>query len=70
MTLQAHGEQRQKNIGFRESENARDPEHSLMWQPNPQYEGSCRGEHVSFLLIDRSATLSLNQELIGATFLC
>lgn len=60
MTLQAHVEQRQRNIGFRESENARDSEHSLIWQPNPEYEGFCRGKHLSFLLVDRRVTLSSN----------
>lgn len=60
MTLQAHGEQRQRNIEFRESENAKDSEHSLIWQPNPQYKGFCGGERLSFLLVDWSVKLSLN----------
>lgn len=40
------------NIGFRERENARDSEHSFIWQPDAEYEGSCRGGHLSFFLVD------------------
>lgn len=41
------------NVGFRERENARDSEHSLIWQPDPEYEGACRRGHFSFLPVDR-----------------
>lgn len=60
MALQAHAEQRQSNIEFREIENARNSEHLLIWQPDPEYGCAFREVHLSFLLLHKSVKLPLN----------